>query len=354
MVLAHHSLLVIPAFSATFYGGAGSESAVISWFTNSPLRILWAGTEAVYLFFILSGIVLSIAARSIKFSWSSYFPSRLVRLYVPVAAAVLLAAGTISLVPRDGMSESAWIAARPSSFTAHALIADMTLLDGVSRTVSPLWSLQWEVIFSLSLPVYLYLARVFKARTQISCSILLSTLGVAIDLPLLTYLPMFAIGVALGTNWETVATLGVRISELRFSNALWAGIAVVAVCLTTTRWTLGTILSPDAAELLSTPMSLLGVTIVLCVSVGWRPVTSILQSAPFRLLGLLSFSLYLIHEPIVIATSYLFDDPKLSIPIGFGVSLLAAYGFFHLIERPTQKLSRRIRDAETVRMTEMT
>ena len=350
VVLVHHSLLVIPAFAAPYYSGEPSgDSAVVWWLVNSPLHILWAGTEAVYLFFVLSGVVLAIAARSTRFSWSAYFPSRLVRLYLPVAAATLFAAITIALVPRDGDSASAWVAARPLGFTATSFMEDVSLLGGVSRTVSPLWSLQWEVIFSLALPVYLLLAHRLLMRTQVLCSILLSTLGVAIDLPVLTYLPMFALGTAMGANWDAVVAWGSRQSQRPSASAMWAALTVVAVVLTTSRWPLAVFLSRDAAELFSAPMSLVGVMLVIIIAVSWRPARNALQTGPLRSLGLVSFSLYLVHEPIVIATAYLFDGSKLAVPAAIFVSLIVAVGFFLLVEKPAHRLARRIRDSEAAR-----
>ena len=57
-VVAYHSFLRSPDFSgasATFQ----TDGAIAWWATLSPLRLLWDGKAAVWLFFVLSGYVLS-------------------------------------------------------------------------------------------------------------------------------------------------------------------------------------------------------------------------------------------------------------------------------------------------------
>jgi len=65
----------------------------------SPLHIAWLGAEAVWFFFVLSGFALTKAAARPGFSWSAYFPSRMLRLYGPVLFAILFAWLTYVLVP---------------------------------------------------------------------------------------------------------------------------------------------------------------------------------------------------------------------------------------------------------------
>src|SRR5262245_36856658 len=91
VVVVHHSLLVSPMLAAAYYGG-DITGALHRIAVYSPLHLLWGGKEAVVVFFVLSGFVLVMAMRSRSFDWASYFPSRLLRLYLPVAGAVALGA----------------------------------------------------------------------------------------------------------------------------------------------------------------------------------------------------------------------------------------------------------------------
>jgi peptidoglycan/LPS O-acetylase OafA/YrhL len=62
-----------------------------------------------------------------------------------------------------------------------------------------------------------------------------------------------------------------------------------------------------------------------------------------RFLGLVSFSLYLVHEPIVIAIAQFVDRPMLTVFIAVPVCIAVAAAFWMLVERPSHRLSRRIR-----------
>ena len=123
VVLVHHALLTAPVLASAYYGGSVSDASdPVSWaLTYTPLHLIWAGTEAVYLFFVLSGVVLTFPVlRSRSFSWLAYYPSRLLRLYGPIVFAVLLGSpigGTTVLftlpeVPLPGWLESVRLGGR--------------------------------------------------------------------------------------------------------------------------------------------------------------------------------------------------------------------------------------------------
>lgn len=64
---------------------------VQSWIHNSPFTFLFSGTSAVYIFFIMSGIVLSASAKKKKYSLVASMFSRYLRLALPVALSCCLA-----------------------------------------------------------------------------------------------------------------------------------------------------------------------------------------------------------------------------------------------------------------------
>lgn len=86
VVVLHHAMLAIPLFASAVFDDQ-APAASLGWLVYSPLHALWAGSEAVYVFFVLSGLVLMlpILGRP-NFDWRAYYPSRLIRLYLPVFA----------------------------------------------------------------------------------------------------------------------------------------------------------------------------------------------------------------------------------------------------------------------------
>jgi peptidoglycan/LPS O-acetylase OafA/YrhL len=83
---------------------------------------------------------------------------------------------------------------------------------------------------------------------------------------------------------------------------------------------------------------------VLCCPLVWRP----LESAPCRHLGRLSFSIYLLHFPILFTLVSLTFTALPSIIAVFvlflAITLLAAIAFERLIDRPAIALSRWVID----------
>ena len=155
IVVVYHLLLVIPAvYDLPSANHPADASAVLWWIYRTPLRILWGGHEAVLMFFILSGLVLTlpaIAAGRGRIAWGAYYLKRLCRLYIPVWASLLLALTLAVAVPRAPGFGSGWMMSH-EPVTAHALLYDVSLLFGTTNLNSPLWSLRWEIWFSLLLP----------------------------------------------------------------------------------------------------------------------------------------------------------------------------------------------------------
>jgi peptidoglycan/LPS O-acetylase OafA/YrhL len=341
--LLHHSLLTIPSLAAPYYNGKAPDGILARILVTSPLHLAWAGTEAVIMFFVLSGIVLAKAATAKSFSLAAYFPSRLVRLYAPVVAAVAFGALTILISPRTAFVASDWLASRPHGYTPVTFLQDTLLLSGVSRTISPLWSLQWEVLFSLLLPVYVFASRNLRLRTQFIGAIALTALGYVVGLPVLMYLPMFAVGTALGTHWSHVEALATAISNRRWGNLSWFVAAIVGCTLTIGYWLALPFVSGAAISAAAGPVTLVGVTLIIVCAAFWRPAKWLLSTTVFAWLGRISFSLYLIHEPIVIAIAFLAPGVKWTLAVSIPLAILIAWLFYRLIERPTHRLARSVR-----------
>ena len=353
VVLFHHSLLLIPLFAEPYY----SADQPTNWLTGlvvfSPLHIFWGGTEAVYLFFVLSGFVLTMSTRSVRFNWEAYFPSRLVRLYLPVIGAITFTAILIAIVPRTGGLIGPWINAHTPDYTIARFLQDAFLVTGTSGVVTPLWSLQWEVLFSILLPVFVMVAGRRFPLVTIAVSILLSFLGGRWGVAILVFLPMFAIGVALASNWAWVASIGDRISRWRMGNLVWVVILSVGVLFAIGYWLMYPY-SPWAFQStfdITRPFALVGVTIIVITAALWSPLGRLLTMAPFAWLGRISFSLYLVHEPIVVASSYLWHGSLWAIPCAIVAALIVAVGFYFAIERPSHLLAQRIRRSITARNT---
>jgi peptidoglycan/LPS O-acetylase OafA/YrhL len=329
VVLVHHSLLTIPALNFGYYQGTASNA--FAWImTYTPLHLVWAGGEAVDVFFILSGFVLTAPIlRRGAGRWRSYYPARLVRLYVPVVGAVAVAAALVLLVPRSSMppGSSDWLLDHELALDFAEVMKNLTLVSP-SWLNSPLWSLEWEVVFSLLLPLYVIIAH--KARgyiwPAIAGAIALSTLGSALESRPLQYLPMFVIGSLLATA---------RLNLKRTTRAWVLAAAVIGI---TARWWLAGLPHASTATL---PIVLASASAIVAIAASGVPA---LETPLPQKMGRLSFSLYLVHEPVIVTFALVFPSslvwlvPVVGIPVG----LVAAYLFYLAVEKPSQMISGRV------------
>jgi peptidoglycan/LPS O-acetylase OafA/YrhL len=347
VVLTHHAALLFPALAATYFSRSATvDGAAVWWLTHTPLHLLWEGDSAVFIFFVLSGVVLTLPFVEKPFRAKAFFPQRLVRLYLPIWAAVILAATTVYLVPRIGGTGNEWLDARVQTVTPTALVRDLTLVRGPGGLASPLWSLQWEILFSLALPVYLWLALRWRGHLAAKVAIAIAItafstfLGGTAEL-VLRYAPMFMVGVVMVMERRTLTSWADWISRQR---RYWPFLFSTGALLLVTRWYVIPITTNAVVQDLTIAFMVLGAVIIIFCSMYWLPLMSILERAPAQWLGKVSFSLYLIHEPILVTLGYLFgsDQSPWAAAAGFALSLAAAPLFFRWIEHPSHRLAKAV------------
>lgn len=348
VVVFQHTLLSWPSVADVFFEdttvGVGTA---YWWLTYTPLHLFWVGEEAVLVFFVLSGLVLALPATRRAVSWWSYFPKRLARLYVPVWAALVVAVALAGVVPRQASpGQSSWLNARADVPLSGAW-SDALLVGGVGLLNSPLWSLRWEVVFSLLLPVYLLLASRYTKALPVKLAGLLGLIavGTLLGSQALRFLPMFAFGVLMAYHLEELSAIGRRIDAAARPALAWWSLGALAVLLLTARWTAdGLPVESALLEAAGSGGSFLGAVLVVFLAMYWPSARNVLLTGPVQYLGLRSFSLYLIHEPVVVSTLFLLPEatPRgATFLICVGLSLLAAAGFYQIVEAPSHRLAQR-------------
>jgi len=349
IVVVHHCFLVSPAFAAAYYGGSTGDSPLRQALIYSPLHLLWGGAEAVVVFFVLSGFVLARGIRSSSFDWFAYFPSRILRLYVPVAGAVALGF-LLLLVPHAGGPDSPWLQRDASDYDLGGVLQDLTLVGGTSGVVSPLWSLRWEVIFSLLLPVIAYAARVIPAWLFGVICVALSAIGAGQESAAMQYLPIFGVGVALEREWERIERLVGGLSRT-VRGVLWGGMLPLAVVLLSMRWLLPATLDHSTLVALAQGPIVLGAGLLVVMAALCAPLTRFFSWRPIAWLGAISFSLYLVHEPFVVVMASVTGAARWTLLTAVPLALVTAWLFCRLVERPAHRLSRTVRERARAKRT---
>lgn len=358
MVVVFHHLYLVAEPVLRRQGGTGVGSA-LWWLSQTPLKLLTAGSEAVLVFFVLSGIVVALPAlKPGGFSWAGFLSGRLARLYLPVWASLVIGTAVIWIVPRSNsvITPGTWMdTAQATSVGWGSLFTEASLTTDSYAVNNVLWSLRWELVFSVLLPLFVALAILVSRYWAIAVAAVcvISTLGVINGIDALRYLPVFFIGTLMAVRLDAIRQWTQR--RLLRPRASLAGVALVAgsFVLLVGEWMMRPVFASGSfVNTLLSQLSLLGAAGLVLSAIAVRPVRSALEARPTQWLGRISFSLYLVHMPILATLTFVLGDDRwwlvaiLTLPL----ALLAAWGFHRIIERPSHRLARAITGAVTARL----
>jgi peptidoglycan/LPS O-acetylase OafA/YrhL len=356
-VVALHMLSSFPGFDAALehYPGANPLMAALD---ASPARLLWSGHEAVILFFVLSGFVLSLQLErgrgpGAHSTYASYVIRRMARLYLPYVAvmsvAIVLCASLAANVPQLG----AWFNkewSRPPSLNDVVAIFFLTR-DHFETINGPAWSLIHEMRLSLVFPFIALLARRMRERTPLYAAALISIgaqmshiwvsdpdslVGTCLDS--LQYSALFLLGATVATRRGAVA----RLWALRLSRAPLVVLGLALVLYATPQF-----LFPhsEANDVLVGG----GAVLLLIIALFEPQAHHLLESRVPQWLGRISYSLYLSHMVVLLTlvhTLGLLTQPWIAVLVTPVVSLGMAAVLHRLIEVPSQRLGRFFADLD--------
>jgi len=147
------------------------------------------------------------------------------------------------------------------------------------------------------------------------------------------YLPIFVAGLAVAKYWDILIKIPVK---KHTSLPLF----IVALSLYGARYLFALEDNDDIALALCT----IGSAALIILAVGWPPLSQIMRSRPLTFLGHISYSLYLIHFPILFFCLSRIS-PKMglifSLTLSLIVTLLVSYFCYALIEIPMMRLGKR-------------
>ena len=317
------------------------------WLTVTPLRLLTAGDEAVFVFFVLSGLVLNLpvlAARS--FDWLSFSAARVWRLSVPTAASIVLSFLLIKLWPREvDDGGSSWLEPpyNPVSAGWPDVVRGMDLLFSDPILNGPTWTLRWELLFSLLLPLAVGIGLLLARIPAWSAVVVLSAVmtgGLLLGLPAMLYLPMFMLGVLLALNLSAL-TDGVAALAARWPRGTRLGYAV-AVVVALAMLSAYFLVRPhiDSSGMIAVAArvtSVLGAALLVALIAAALPNAGWLSRPAAQWLGRISFSLYLVHQPILASVGFALGPERwiLAGATGAAASILVAVVFWKLVEGPS-------------------
>jgi len=246
----------------------------------------------------------------------------------------------------DPTTASDWLNKRANAVDASPW-RGLDMILATPTVNSPLWSLQWEIWFSMLLPAYIWAATRLRGT---KCA-LIGALGLlavtqwemASSLGAIAYFPVFGLGVLMARNADALHAAAARVGRMRTG---WPLVLAASVLLLTFDWM--------ARGVPGVPVIFLGICRVgaclgACLVVfaaGYSPgFKRFLIRRPVHWLGVRSFSLYLTHEPVALALGFAIGPSAtvLLVPAAVPTALLVAAVFYVLVERPSHRLARAIR-----------
>jgi peptidoglycan/LPS O-acetylase OafA/YrhL len=339
-------------------------------------RILWDGNVAVFLFFLMSGFVLTGSFERAPDAVGSALLRRLVRLGLPLAVAAAFAFLLVSALPGHFMdaardSGSAWLASMQPYDPLHALadISGATMITGYSTTTlfgalapllwteratvdPPLWSLHIELWGSILLIVLIWAkwrSPWLYGGALAVCALLIG--GNALDLFVIGALSASLIRTPrfeqlLRRPWITPAACAVLIAGIvvaEWGNHLPGTKQVEHAVMS------GSVVRPFSFfQFISEAGAVLIYAAVLLMPAAQRLLSRRLPAW----LGRMSFSVYLLHWPIMLtfgSAAYACAFPigrsaaaACTLMVVVGLTLAAAVAFERWIDQPAVRLSRMV------------
>jgi peptidoglycan/LPS O-acetylase OafA/YrhL len=273
----------------------------------------------------------------------------MVRLYLPAMASVVLAAIlVIATTWTTALPTSGWVASyRLRGFDPARVLSGWDLLFGDTTLNNPLWTLRWEVTFSLILPIVVVLAVLSRRWWPLTvvASLALILVGIEVGVGALRYLPPFLIGAVIAVKHESLREWAGAQANAR--RVRWGGIGVLilSLVLLNAHWSaLGLTGGVPHAQALLVTLETLGATGLVLLAAYWPPARWLLSTGFFRWLGRISFSLYLVHVPIIQAMDAVFGSslPVVRIALSLVIALGVAELFSRLVEQPAHRLAKRV------------
>lgn len=342
----------------THLGIFGSKDTAAGIF-RTPISPFLLGPAAVVLFFVLSGFVLTLPTLAGKGqTYIPYVVRRICRLYIPFALAVIASAILSVLPSASGVHD---VPADVTAWWAHSSLSQTDLWRHLSmagwppssiRLDPPMWSLIVEMRVSLVFPLLLILvARVGRPSILIAIALTIAAIRLkasigdpagtesssALGSLLLTarYIGFFVFGILTAINLPALRDCYYKIPAIAHVVVAILTIAAFAIFAVTGKY--NSIFNDCFYGLLSIYALLSGI----CS----RHIKNVMLLTIPRWLGKISFSLYLIHWPVICAT-FIFSAGHIPLAaqlvIGFALSLGAGTVMEKWVERPSHLLGKQI------------
>jgi peptidoglycan/LPS O-acetylase OafA/YrhL len=310
------------------------------------LQIFWDGLDAVSMFFILSGYVLTLQIFNQKTkSYAGFAVRRFFRIWPPFAVAIVLASGLFLSGNLAGVAMRAvGTNVLEPSLSPHSLFTNLLMIGDPYAIDPPVWSLFVEMRVSLVFPLIFMLVLNVNAflaiflglcYSMLVSRLIHSGLGQAVvdfaETSRFVYLFVFGAALAVANNPI------IQIFD-RTGVGARAAILLSAIVLVEFR------MMPWSAPLKGHIPSI-GVALLFLICLRSPTAARVLEQRPLLFLGRISYSLYLIHYPILVFVLSV-NAQRLPHPLAASfvviASIITAWLLYLSVEKPMTALGRKL------------
>jgi peptidoglycan/LPS O-acetylase OafA/YrhL len=372
IVVIHHCFITRAVYSDYFFSHwkTPATGAVSSIFLHTPARLVWGGYEAVTLFYVLSGLVLALPwVEGRPPAYKAFAIRRFCRLYIPYVVAIA-AAGLLNMAflqhanvsgTSDWVNGMTWT--HPVTFGVMfdhlALIGHHATINGVTHTL--IWEIRVSMLFPLLImPIHRWhmrgalLVLACLLTIVVSMQLLFGNLSTLGDLLVLNHGAGLARRLAFEVQWTAYyaylfvvgSVLATHLGQIRMfltrAGSWWSlALMVSGLLVFQGHW--------SQWHAVQEFMVAVGSVMILCAALAPGGIETVLLKRAPRYLGKISFSLYLVHLPVVLALTILTHGTlplPLLIAIVVPVSLALAIVFERLVTSPSASLGHRLAHAK--------
>ncbi|MBP3037152.1 acyltransferase [Arthrobacter sp. zg-ZUI100] len=336
------SAVAVVVFHAYLFTGRTGEAE-----SNLPtlFKLINLGNFAVPMFIVLSGFVLMLPVAGssdlrLKGGLINYIKRRARRILPPYYASLILFGTLILLLPiLSTRRDTAWDSKIPVTWTgatSHLFLVHNLNLEWIYQINGPAWSVatEWQIYFVfplLLLPVWRKFGGGGMIFISLAIPFALVMLFPAVGGAHLWFIALFAMG-AIAAHAVVLNKPVPHLGIVTFVSWIVAG-AVVGIGV-----------FPVALNelILGAAMALFVMWLARCHQEGRRTLFhAVLESKVLVWVGLWSYSLYLVHSPVLALGNLLFLEVDMSTLARFGIQLLitvpvaglVAFAFHCVIER---------------------
>ena len=317
---------------------------------RTPLFALFAGHEAVMLFFVLSGFVLSLNfLKGASVRYGAFALKRVCRLYVPYLGALVLAVLCCRFAYAGRITElSDWFNTPWSGgVTSASLVEHVVFLGSFKsdRFDPVLWSLVHELRISFLLPFLVAFLMKRAWRTNLTLALGLSVFGMTARLAMLKlgipgdycltihYVAMFVMGFMLAQNVTAIHDWYRRLGPTTRAAIGLGGLVL---------YTFSHLLPGPLRYYQDLPIAI-GASLIVVTGLSSARTSAFLKRPSVKFFGDISYSLYLYHAIVLLAfTHVLYGAVPMAaiLPMACATSVLLAWVSYVFVERPAIKMGR--------------